>query len=786
MSTDYSTYTVEQLFQKLNVKEIQQINYQYQQDEQNAKQQLQQLVSTKYRDLISITDGIDEKCKSLHTNLADLAFKPARFMEFNSSLDTVLNRQIEKLKSGQLSRLVNDIMYGTLLKFDLLIQSSTPFTHSSSYIYYAKLYYAVESNFTPNQMFFDMKSRFLSFLIGKISSYNVSSRTIYQESDRYDAQDFFSRENVVRDSLVTGVPDCQDPDELLELYNINTLPIINYLVAYTILTCQGSVSKSNLLFDILEFRSKYLQQCLKGTEVNSETYNKISFFSIFEFIENTFNYVSDYLEDTDFKNAFSTQLHNSTKSWNLGDLTRLYKEPKLNVDSMSIRLPSSSLKDLEEFKMKFLDTGLAVFDNLVNNTSGDISSLNQNLTVFSNALVDLKKLQSECDEMGFKSQVGTWVSDKPVLNEVMHKVLKSAEILYTNHLSSLTEGLSTKINDKLPDCGSNEYKIFTSDFVGLINDDLTSYFDLITEASLDQTFSFTSSHEEPTKIVNNWFVNNSGYSILNGSFLDALLEKLFTNESASWNSFDETSVKKAFNELSGSLELQFWLAIELFITEISRLTDSAIDSKDISRTYSLTKLFIMLQQNITNSRSESRTKYLNSIHGKLVECYDFIIDQIPNINDDSVSFMDQFEAVISSMVNSPTPSGASPKLTTLMFHVSRKFLSPKGSSHELDYHNGILFIDETDSLFRETKNKWVDGLITKLLASLDEREEKLSVDAAYSIYANMVYLGCFSGKTIDIAHIQKHCEEELNVEDLRQEVIDTYTSSKGAYYPLNA
>ncbi|EGV60427.1 hypothetical protein PSN45_001811 [Yamadazyma tenuis] len=858
---DYSAYSVEELFQKFSIKDIQGVNQRYKQDALTAKHQLQNLVSEKYRDLISISDGIDEKCQRLELSLSNFAFKPANFVKFNSDSYSklsysMISEEHQQLKTAQKLTVLNDMIYDVLLGFDLKLQKrkfhQSPVVHTSKLIYYSKVYFTLESNFKNeiksnsllNSCFHSMKQNFNDFLKEQISCFNKSSNSFIQDSDKFEANQSFDINNIFSKTSLNLMDENEEFEldesvgesndnpvdyvgELTETYDSNTLPIINYLVSYIILNTEGSsVSRSSVLFEFLQFRFDYLSSILTSMHVDSTNYDRVNFLNIFVFIENTFGYAANYFENQDFKNGLVKQLTKVTRNWSLGfdQYHNSKTSQRFNIDPITVKLPPSSLKDLKDVKRKFVDLIVSFFKELPVDKTVEVKASIHNLVFFKNLLISVKRIDIQCSELGFKSQITRLIAedDENILVKILSMIISNVEESYKNHLSLISDkkdislyGILTRgLSRTLPQSSTKEMSLFTTEFVDLISSNLTQYSDLITEASRNPTFSFRGPEEDVTKSIEGWFENNTKFLLLLEtkeepkfkfdlveltSYLAKPLDE--TGVEVQWGKFSRKRMMDEFSGLTASLEKMFWTNIDEFICRISTLASENIEGKNIANIYAITKCLIMLKQNILLSTDDKVTvnERVDKINAGIEQCSNYIVETIPTLVDESsISFFDQFEAVFESILNTEEsaienfPSTPSLKLSALMFHLSTQFMNPNSSSYEKDYQNGILFIDNNNNIFANKKNEFINNiLIPKAYEVILGKDIKLSKALAHLIYSNIVYLACFTSNTpnVPLDEIKSIADFEINDIDFKEiskSILEFYTASKNSYYPLNA
>lgn len=892
LNDDYASYSVEELFQKFSIKEVQNISRKHQHEAITAREELQKLVSSKYRDLIAITDEVTdtyEETKSLEVNLSDLAYRESKFINFNTSNNfsnfnkNLFLAEVNQARDSDKLRILDTVLNSTLLSFDLKVRScqsssSSPLLHTSYFIGYSKIYYVLETLFSveleTNKLFrqsFDtMKQNLNNYLKAKIASYNISGNSLYApDSDTYQENQNFTLSNILSKAPLNALDEnvfelevetidggssngnngsslSDGVEKLFELLNKNTLPIVNYLAAYIILNSGSkgtTLSRSSCLFDFLQLRFDYLNSILNQIDISlanssPSIFDKINFFQIFKFIENSFGYISDYFTSVDNKNQLIKHLTSAVKSW---DVDKILGFPNwfdevlhFNLDPVTVKLPKSSITDMHEFKERYIALVSKLFTSLtkVDSPQGHSFEASRNLVLFNNMIVGLKKTEVWCIENGFKSQLISLISTSSlnIATEGLYTLSESMKNLFKLHVEHLLyqqgsvidfieHSLKSEIND-------DQCKLFTSDFVSLINDDLGSYFNHITQAAINSSFSCSDTDNDIIKNLNVWFDNCSQYAVLldanqrisqkpsiakDPSFDLYLLTQILSKpaddsgaKETKWGKFNKDLLMDEFARVLQSITEAFWTNTNVFFDRISQMQSEACEDKNLLKLYGMTKILITLEQNLAVTKldqSKLEQELNKRIETGLVGAYQFILDTVPSLPDESssVTFYDQFEAVIQSLLKDlevddfSLPSSPSLKLSTLMFQLSLKLLNPMNTSPLNDYKNGMIFFNENGKgLFETKKNSW----ITKELISqtvyqvVGSMNKKLPKSSVLSLYANVSFLACFDSENsvVETTEIKKYSEDDIDDIDFKEvakNITQFYEACKNTYYPLN-
>lgn len=835
---DHATYSVEELFQKYSIATIQTLNNQYKADAEKAKNDLQQLVSGKYRDLISITDQINDtyECsKAFNLHLADFSFKSAKFVKFSSPEFASFQKRLDfstisDLRQTETTRVINDVIFEKLLYLDTLLKKTyyktSALLHTSNYIYFAKLYYILQTKYLSDiknsklteDIFEKSKNAFLQFLTHQIAVYGLSNK-LFNDTDISSSFQSFDLSQVVSSNPLIYLEidddfevrnESKDIGNALELhldlperYDQNTSPIVNYLICYILLTSKDiSISRSTMLFEFLNIKYNYLKELLTKVNIDASNYNKINFFNVLRYIENTFEYINEYFENNDVKNPLVKHLTNSTKRWNiLNDPFFDSSTLKINIDPILISLPPSSLKDLRDFKTKFVKIISVFFDGLTINLKEHFDQLGQSLFVFKLLLVSLKKLELTCGNMGSRSQVIKLISDDDMLFDIMKSISANCNQLYQNHLNAFSKLIALAETKYSQD--SSEFNLFTSKFVNLVDDNLTAYYNHILEASSNSTFSF---EQDLVKKLHSWFHLNKELLLLfelseqsdNKYFdLHEVTNYLSAETEINWGKFNKKKLIDEFTSLKSELISKFWEVYDSFYQELLSITDNRINESDLNGIYYSIKVLNSLKKCLSESGLDIPTieKQLITLDSNISNNYGKIFEVLTSRPDQpsSISFIDQFESIVSSSASDGTASDeiilqVLAKLSSSVFKLASSLLNPDNDDYELDYKKGVVF-SSSDDIFKTCKNRWVEQLIESVYTMV--KIEEVTLTKAIVLHSCILFMKFFATKDPKITDEESKRISLVEIDStelsrIADGVKEIYKASENTYYPLNA
>ncbi|CAH6721167.1 hypothetical protein CLIB1444_05S05050 [[Candida] jaroonii] len=724
---DYTNFTIPELFQKLSIGEIQSLSSTYKTQAVDAKVQLQSLVSDNYRDIIGITDEINNTHKltqNLSKSLSSLAYSKSNFVSFKRVSKST--RQINK------KAIANIIIHDELTEFDLRLNNDLP-SHTSEYVTYAKIYHilgtfdAIKNNNLLKSKFERMKTRFINTLNDLISTYNVPLQSVYtRNSDTYVPSHHLKLSDMVSNQPVDVINESD-----LEFLDIDEssgeLPIYNYLLAYIIIT--GTITKSPALFHFLELRVKHLNKVI-GILKSKNWGTKFSPWKIVRYIENTMGYVSVFnqlskfklplvLNDTDF-GKFNNEAFK-------GDLSDLQTE-------------------INDFQATMMQQVTTIFSLLIASSElGDV------MTIFINFMASFQKLSTWCEENGFKSVTHAQLKS----NDCIQEMIKTCKSRFPPILKDLHS-----ILEQITDYSVNENLLFTNELVDMIHNDMNSYFNFINTSAKS---SLTTIDTAP--VLHQWFTSVDSYKSLidiEGQQLSKLLD--YSNNSR---------IVEGFKQLSQDLALQIDEELSKFIDSLHTIVKKSIESSNTDHVYYLLTVLVILNQ---------KSELHDQISPVAESCYSYIFTRVHNTDLDN-----QLEAIFTSLANETDPVEldsiqVSLKLSTLFYSLSTQIINPQ-DSRSSDYIYSIIASDPAFTImFKQSQNKWLTTILDKIYDILQPLE--VQQPGKYKVFANLCFLGNFIGMSPDMSRLNWE-SNDIDFKEIELSIKDYYNACSNTYYPLN-
>lgn len=876
------------IFIHLTVPQIVKLNDEYKSQVTRAKQDLHNLVGTKYRDLIRIAEDIDamtQLTEEVDSKLSDLSYKQTRFVNFSTKnpyakFNTQIRQsQVKQSREQSKAIILNYLINKKLVAFDLQILNNK-IARNSLLVYFAKVYYSIEFIFQDilstnphlKATFEGLKQNFIHFLEQKLSTYNPSTETFLSndfnnksnthelsitdivqpgkqaptlESDDFD---FFDDDEL--DNLASSADTIADDDteDLMQNYHLsysNSSPqIVTYLISYIIInhTNPELNTLSKILEKFISLRLSYLQELIKELVPNSpEILVNIKFFRLLKYVENTCDFVEKYFES---KNLVPSDLFKLLKKysspWKATEIIGFHHwfesdEVKLNQDVYLINLPQSSLSAAHE-SLSSLSTFISsllqgIFDAF-KNSKDPLAILTNHLIVFHNFIVSLAKVEISCAANGKTCKLLALTSSTGLVDSVLQMVTSNISNTFYEYCQRLsTEGIDKNILDEIKALfSSNENKpskssmgMFSAGLVDFIDSEINEYINYIRDSSVSASFSTEDGFpsEVIMKKINDWFdscisltyfletdkvkTSNRKHVTLAFVHLVNFMGRKFdelNDKTLSWGKFSQSVLLEKFNQLNTEINDQFWGQISQFADEIRKFTESKTES--LHNSYFLLQISIIFKRRVQQHESEShKQKVIESLDKSLETLYSKIIERIPEDKTiEEITYLESLDKVLTTITNDTEasydiPTRPSLRLSSLLYELSSKFLSPGPDDEAYEYTKCFIFTDVSGKdIFTKLKNDWlrtklIDSLILQKLPSSDS---KFSADQSKLVFADLVYLSCFltsdtSSEIVksSLAKINEVSESQISEstsQTITKGIADYYKSNKNLYLPL--
>ena len=741
---------VDEIFTKLDISQIHQLNKKYRNIIDDTKSNLHDLVGSKYRDLIKIAEDIGDiyqHSSDIDLKVQQLSYKPTKFISIYldnyGKFDSYMRKQ-NALQSQKDSRsiIVRNVINKKLRKLDQKIKlGKSPLVHTSNFIYYAKVYHTIEKAFLDiiekdnniNEKYYELKRNFKNYLEYEISAYNLPESILHANDKFKFNQRLNSKELIMNNPQVLLQDDLDlefeeedieaeeeqdDTDEArnsenafevdeivnskLESYDRNTLALTNYLISYTILTGKSNLTESKFI----ELRFLFLQNLFKQLD-NESQIDHINFYQIFKYLEHTFVYFDNHFDRK--TSDYHRLLLHVTKPWNATTLIghRVWVEDKLiEFDHATSETSFDKVHKFTEMSNLLLQFVLNILPQ-----ENTFENLSLTIFIFHNFLVSLKKLQDSLEISGMDSKFIQLISQTSLLFDLLTKVSSFMNSLYLKHVSYLTEesGLSLIIRKKLESDTHNKevFQLFTPEFVNLMDHDIDKYINIISKYQESQTTG------DAISSLNAWFDKCGKYlKIVNPDSKNISISKLdvykciphlhTTLSNISWGKFALKNIDDEFAHLSTTMGDLLWQQITQFVDFMS---NAHAELKSPEKLVYVIGIINQLKVKIssleipTTTATDDTKEIVNKLSNLL---FSKLIESVPS--DDFYLLVDESiqESVTIETVDIPVRPTL--KLVRALYKLSSNYLSVAQNSN-----NSNIFLEaQVTEDFIKCKNKWVE------------------------------------------------------------------------------
>lgn len=751
--------TVDELFQTHLVRLIQRIYSEYTSQVSKAKRDLHTLVGEKYRDLIRIAEDVDKMCGeslSVDARLSDLSYRRSTHVQFGSSAASRFASKSRSIQAEQARNLLqttilNNIINNKIIGFDLKLKTnSVPST--AALVHFAKLYHTVSSVF---QQTFDshphilanytrLRANFIAFLEKRLASSSfdsddgdlASAKLLLRPSASWvelDALDLFDESFDEED-----YEESSDWDSLGQQssgYAVQSLPIVNILVAYIIVTSNDKQlnSTSKLAEHLIDLRFQYFVQQLDefATGDRSQLEN-VNFFLIFSYIEKTCRMIQNHLIGDNFRNINSRL--NGLKTWSPVDLIGFHNW----LDTKVVQFPLENYSALDEDYFGLSKSSLAGFGShlqtfmtriLVSLTSKDSNEPTSKLKLLYNSIASLRKVELLSSQNDTAAVSVLYFSHIHLASTFMKEILASVEQYVKEKQSELTTDISTLL--AIPPAASRNSEPFTLDFVNSIDIDISNYIQTVIEiASLNDSLNSHSTSVSTLCKLKRWFYSQRSLLELFSAKSDIRekIQSVFTKSFRDgptfdgWGDFSQAQVEQSFETLSANLKKSVVDCLLSFKQSLSESLLSIPDHNPVDSVQFLLSVILILRKNISVLNLPDSGVLLD-FEEDACSLYDKIFEALLPEEESGNQF---FTALSKPMYVSQTSEGATlpsgPHMYVYSFMselASRMFKSSLFSEGEL---YTLYSDDEVRSIFVNTKNKWI---MRRLLGNLSLDQLKL-------------------------------------------------------------
>ncbi|CAK7896301.1 hypothetical protein CAAN1_12S00672 [[Candida] anglica] len=801
------------VFAQLTIKQIQSLNRQYNENISVAKTDIHRLVGNKYRDLIDIAGDIDSmytQTAEIDRQLSDLAYQTPSFVsfvghdpqnDFNSSF-----RQERAATARQRAQpaILRNLITNTLLAFDLRLisvsskSSKEESISSSDLIRSAKFYYSIEEIFANalnadkevRLTFHSLKNNFISYLENQLCGYVGSDgilaieNVLTRRGNRFGLANggIGSNDGLASDSLF---------DDVSEFYRVDYTdyadilgPVESCLVAYIILNRNNSDldTIAKVRENFLSLRYNYLSSLFADVVLAASETRGVNFFTIFQFIEDTYDLVERCLQSTEQVNAFSKVLKNSTSPWKASEV--LGFRHWFESDVVTFRTESQHATTKPHFDAKKFSDLVEEFGKNLLQGAAERNSIETVVDTYQGFVGGLDRISENHTDSRSASLL------RPIVTSLLDLLTKQIRTIYSIHFDSLVResdgdtimsAVHTQVSNGGP-VSTNTVKLFSQEIVELLNSDIDRYMSAMSKASTRRSS------------LGDWFVVLHRYH-----------QVVAEAENVLGAAHAGEKVTQRFHTLNSELDSLMWIRIDICIRQ---LQEELATCDDLHSWYYILRISTQLKESILGTVERSQGHELDSRIEKIdevnCEICEKIVERVPN-----KTFNKIFESVLkqgdetNGVTDDETeeeniiPTRPSFRLSTAMYHLANVYMETSSFGNTIGESDGRLFQEKhVATVFSKAKTKWILGLSERLyevIADLNDEQQKMEMfaDAAYLVqFANS------QGESKDEGEEEAGRKRAMELgaraeikEDLAKEitngVIEFYRSNKGLYLPLS-
>lgn len=701
--------SVDEIFSEYSINQIKLLSDKYKTKADSAKSNLHNLVGLKYRDLIRISESIQDMYDLgivVDQDLSNLSYKPSKFINFNSNSFSKYNTLIRKnqvieVQKNSKKPILTNLIINKLISIDSKLSLTI---HTHEFLKFAKIYFTIENKFDDilntnshlKSTYDNLKHNFNQFLITNLSNHNIlntqpnDSKRINQSLTLQDfyksAHDFdiFDDEEIVITENGYDQDYFYSPSASSSSYYSSTYPIINYLLSYMIL---NKFPSTNMVENLIQMRYDYLELILLQVDFNKT----INFLPLLKYLQNTCEYVNLLL---DLNSEFYEYLA-KIKSWNASDSIgyRHWLLDDLVIftnESYMVEIPKTLRTIIESKLNKIVSYTYKFIDDKMRSKQGDFSSINYPITLFSNFINSLKELQDYLESNDKQFLIIKYLNDSSLLTEFCRKTFK---IVHQNFQSFFNQKFQSGITNLESYSQNQSIQLFSEDMFRLMDTNMDQYISTVTRNT--QT-------SDTSGFIREWFSYytqfSKGFSSDNSdTFSDKFTDQIIFGD------FTGELINKSFANLAQESNSYFWDNIDRFC---KLLSDKLSKKHEVKTVYNFIDLLITTKSGINNFKpAESLNIMINEC---IRTCFSIIVENL-HIVLESGYFDKLSETSIEGFPNTP-----SLMITRALFNISKQFLFLDNET--MDFNRGKLFIDLNSApIFKESKNKMLEDFVEKLI-----------------------------------------------------------------------
>lgn len=647
-SSELSDFSVDEIFSKYSVAQVQKLQLEYKSNVARAKDDLHRLVGEKYRDLIRIAEdieGMSAISQTVDSQLSDLSYKPSKYVPFGanplSKFDSVLRNDRAKIARSRSGKtILNNVINNKLIGLDLKLKTNM-LKRSSTLVFMAKLYYTIGVTFKQTLLesphvstnLLILKQNFVKHLEHKIATASTSSGTLLAESEIFSHKskasyedEFDVYDDAYGEDEEVEFSDSEDDEYVVKLATkfSSSSPMVNYIIAYIVVNRDNETLNSlkTIAERIVSLRLAYLRDrllsALKAAKITATI--KVDFFPIFTYIEMTCHFANKFFLSSDSSSNDLLKLLRRIPNWNASDLIGFHnwfeqeqisfndKEYSLPIPAMQIELELSKFGPLVyEFAISCLERYIDLSDSYKSSQKA-LDLLHRFVGGLRHTEVLCLANLPECFTVNFLAKHDV---TSRLLDFVLKKIIEVQAERHLNQLSLETHNsIAKKIQQEVEEgsfAGDIIHEPFTQSIFDLMDHKMNDYIKSVVQLSSPNR-QLTGQLEEVNSeaTLRNWFLESLSllqllsftgestpqkiYSLLDRQF------KEVNGLSAAWGSFTKCHLKDVFTGLQKTVLKSALAQVSSFSSFVDNMVQSNLQLKDEGRTVFLLRILLVLKE----------------------------------------------------------------------------------------------------------------------------------------------------------------------------------------------
>ncbi|QEO19293.1 hypothetical_protein [Candidozyma auris] len=747
-------FSIDDVFARYTVPQVQKLQSKYYSDIATAKDELHSLVGGKYRDLVRIAEEIDSMSDTAHKiddSLTDMSFRSSSYVAFGNNNFSKFNSSMRKEKVAlarhqSKNTILNNIINNELISYDLKLQTGS-LKNTKTLVHLAKIYYTIEKLFSDRlrsnvhgvSRYYMLKGNFLAHLEKKIATYTFFDDSMSSNSNSLDVNGLiqnsetkqwlesdsldFDGEFYNDDDFNSSENDSTESDSL----GASIKPIVNYLLAYLIARSEEDKPMS-IKAKVIDLKLAYLHTLIKESLKHPRASN-ISFYKILRFIEATAICINDYITHD---GELLTRLA-QIKSWKASQLIGFHNW--FEVDEIHFESPIDTAADSEVLLNDYYRNCrhcLQSFASELYKCSARSDDVADTITIVLSVLFNFFAGATKVKDLARFEERSCYIIGgiftKNLLTSFVSSAISTIKQVSEIHSQNLTqciiaEVISSLNADSTETNHDDEY--FSSDLIGFMDKDIEKYLKRVSQLGSFKAIG-KNALDDSLKM---WLVLTEKLIDETNISSDNMVRKINSQlEKASHVAvfgFQRKEFADQIQMFRSSIEENTVKQLEDFIAELFKMVQA---QKRANKDLNLGVLGLMLEVKVfVNKYPENESlRVVDAKVGEVVaKLYDNLLDCTFHSKLDSIALRSQLtEAISNSSGENPTerPQRAQLAVHSVLFGVVEELLD--SDRFEQQYVLSYFTHKAVSELFRERKEKYLLTIIEEALQHYCDSSDK--------------------------------------------------------------